>query len=84
MEKGKISSITGQNSGGTIADLDGRTINFDGSSFVGRNRGSLKTGDMVWFERVGAMAINVRICWLFISKEKNNGRQGQKRQGEKR
>ena len=66
MEKGKVRSITGHNSGGTIADMQGQTITFDGSGFVGRSRSSLKTGDMVWFERVGAnataKAINIRVC----------------------
>jgi len=66
MEKGKVRNMSGHNSGGTIADGQGRAINFDNSNIVGKDRSSLKTGDFVWFERVGAnvnvKAINVRLC----------------------
>ena len=66
MEKGRISSISGFNCNGTIADGQGRVINFNSSCIVGRDRSSLKTGDNVWFERIGAntdtRAINIRLC----------------------
>ena len=62
MEKGKVKSIAGVNEGGVVVDLQGINITFVGSSFVGRNRGALKVGDSVWFERVGTTAINIRSC----------------------
>ena len=66
MEKGKIRSISGYSGGGTIADGQGRVINFNSSNIVGRDRTGLKTGDYVWFERMGAnidaKAINIRKC----------------------
>jgi len=66
MEKGKVRSITGHNNGGIIADMQGRVISFNNSNIVGKDRRSLKTGDQVWFERIGAgsnaNAINIRRC----------------------
>ncbi|OGX05925.1 MAG: hypothetical protein A2Z88_02495 [Omnitrophica WOR_2 bacterium GWA2_47_8] len=66
MEKGRIRSITGHDSSGTIADGEGRLINFSNSSIVGRDRLGLRMGDLVWFERIGthasSNAINIRKC----------------------
>ena len=45
MEKGKVRNMSGHNSGGTIADGQGRAINFDNSNIVGKDRSSLKTGE---------------------------------------
>ena len=65
MERGTIRSIAGFSTG-TIADDQGRVLNFSGGSVVGRDKTSLKTGDRVWFERLGSMgdsnAINIRKC----------------------
>lgn len=64
MEKGKINSLS--SNCGTIMDDQGRSINFDYSSQVGRDKSSLIMGDAVWFERIGSnasvTAINIRRC----------------------
>jgi len=66
MEKGKVRSLTGHNNDGTIADIEGQIISFNNSNIVGKDRRSLKTGDQVWFEKIGAgsnvNAINIRRC----------------------
>ena len=66
MEKGKVRNITSYNGGGTIVDNQGRLMNFNSSGVVTKNKRSLKTGDLVWFERIGtdvsATAINIRSC----------------------
>lgn len=66
MEKGKIRSVASHGGDGSISDGQGQMIGFNSSSIVGRDRSGLKIGDMVWFERVGAMlnarAINIRKC----------------------
>ncbi len=66
MEKGKVSMFSASNSSGTIMDGQGRSLGFTSSSYVGRDRSSLKMGDAVWFERIGinaaSKAINVRRC----------------------
>lgn len=66
MEKGSVRSISGSSGGGTIADNQGRLVQFGGSDIVRKDRMALKTGDTVWFEKVGiaaaAKAINIRLC----------------------
>ena len=66
MEKGNIRSISGHNSGGIIADAQGRVLNFNSSNIIGRDRIGLRVGDQVWFERIGVdaetNAINIRKC----------------------
>jgi len=66
MEKGKVRSLTGHSNGGTMADIEDQSISFNNSNIVGKDRRSLKAGDQVWFERIGAgpnvNAINIRWC----------------------
>ena len=66
MEKGVIRSINSHDNIGTIADEQGKIINFNSSHIVDKDRTALKMGDNVWFEKLGIdldiKAINIRRC----------------------